>query len=189
MYDRTLPENNEATELETKDINGNDSKTRLGTVKRKKWVLGVVLSVALAFSALTAGLGAGLSLHNPLHAPGPTNFTIRSNSSEDLRHAIMNDTSLATIFTPDGNRHVIFQDRSGLLREAINVASESRWLAQTSFVIATDARNYTPLSTAYAPRTWFSGLPPSSDSVRSLIELLSRIFPLTVCILRFISFT
>ena len=64
------------------------------------------------------------------------------------KHAVLSDTSIAAITLPNGDRRVFFQERSGIVRQAIYSASAKVWAAEntTNFQVADDARNNTPLA-------------------------------------------
>ncbi|KAI9675455.1 MAG: hypothetical protein M1822_008933 [Bathelium mastoideum] len=63
---------------------------------------------------------------------------------------MLDGTSLASLVRTNGQRHVFFQDQKGRIREAI-YQSDSGWAAPTSYVVATDARNNTPLAAFNVP--------------------------------------
>ena len=63
-----------------------------------------------------------------------------------LQDIILKDTSLAATVDRDENRRVFFQDNAGRIREAVMPVSGSRWEAGPGHIIASDARNYTPIS-------------------------------------------
>ena len=67
----------------------------------------------------------------------------------DTAHAVVDDSSLAALTTPDGNRHVFFQDNRGMIRQAIYVQSTKSWTARINYVVAMDARNLTPISAGF----------------------------------------
>ena len=69
--------------------------------------------------------------------------TIETPSQQGI---ILKDTSLAAIVDRDDNRRMFFQDNAGRIREAVMPASASRWKAGPSNIVASDARNYTPIS-------------------------------------------
>ena len=68
------------------------------------------------------------------------------------KHAVLSGTSIAAVTLPNNDRHVFFQERSGIIRQAIYTASASVWESKitTKFqVVADDVRSATPLAAAY----------------------------------------
>ena len=61
-------------------------------------------------------------------------------------HDILDDTSFAVAATSDGNRHVIFQDISGAIRDSFYSHTTSSWTSTSSWVVPGNARNHTPFS-------------------------------------------
>ncbi|MCJ1324168.1 hypothetical protein MMC10_000830 [Thelotrema lepadinum] len=64
-------------------------------------------------------------------------------------HGIVDNTSLASLLRLNGERHVFFQDQSGIIREA--VYQQGSWNASTDSVVATNARSNTPLAAFSVP--------------------------------------
>ena len=64
------------------------------------------------------------------------------------KHAVLSDTSIAAVTLPNGDRQVFFQERSGIIRQAVYSTGAKVWAAgnTTSFQVADDARNNTPLA-------------------------------------------
>lgn len=57
----------------------------------------------------------------------------------------MENTSLAAITLPNGNRHVYFQETSGAFRRALYSFQANEWQADPNATPAGDAKNNTPL--------------------------------------------
>lgn len=72
---------------------------------------------------------------------------------------ILNDTSVASLALSNGDRRLFFQEASGLIRQAFYSASTGGWRADTSYIVASDAKNHTPLAAINAP-----GYIPGKDS-------------------------
>ena len=73
------------------------------------------------------------------------------------KHAVLSDTSIAALTLPNGDRWIFFQERSGIIRLAIYSTGANVWAATntTSFQVADDARNNTPLAAiSYLDTTW-----------------------------------
>ena len=82
-------------------------------------------------------------------------------SASSLPHAILEGTSLASFATTNNERRVIFQDQSGLVREAM-YQDNAEWTAPTSNVITTNARNKTPLAAFNLPQSATNTIPHPS---------------------------
>lgn len=93
----------------------------------------------------------------------PTPQNPRPATSPNITHAaqfILNDTSLAALSLPNGDRQLFFQDSTGLIRRAIRTTSSSQWSTSpylnTSTTVNTSTaqyvnapispKNYTPLA-------------------------------------------
>ena len=61
-------------------------------------------------------------------------------------HGILDDSSFAAVATPEGNRHVFFQDRNGTLRQATYAQSSSVWNVAMNHLDIDDVRHLTPIS-------------------------------------------
>ena len=64
------------------------------------------------------------------------------------RDSILDDTSIAALVLPNGDRRLFFQDRSGVIRQAFGSSSSEEWRADISYIVASNARNHTPIATA-----------------------------------------
>ena len=63
---------------------------------------------------------------------------------------ILNDTSIATAIESNGDRHLLFQDPVGAIRQAIYSARLGRWINNPGVIVASNARNHSPLSAIIA---------------------------------------
>ncbi|MCJ1479151.1 hypothetical protein MMC13_007835 [Lambiella insularis] len=159
-YDPTLPEavtKPEAPYLEP-DAPQNTPQAAAPArrfTKRTRLILGVVALVAILAIALGVGLGVGLSRRSSSAttsiAPSPTASAGPQAINGTEPGAALRDTSLAVTTTSDGNRHVFFQDSSNTIRQAIYEMSSGQWSASTTYVVATDAKPYSPLSAFEVP--------------------------------------
>ena len=59
---------------------------------------------------------------------------------------ILNDTSLAAVSDASGNRHLFFQDTTGLLRGMKYNSHSDQWSASLNMGTNSSAKNYTPLA-------------------------------------------
>ena len=58
----------------------------------------------------------------------------------------MNDTSLSNVLDLNNDRHVFFQVKDGSIRHAWFDSSLKTWSTLSNPVVASDARNHTPMS-------------------------------------------
>ena len=59
---------------------------------------------------------------------------------------ILNDTSLAALVLANGDRHLFFQDNTGLIRRAVRTASNNQWSTSPTLSVDSNAKNHTPLA-------------------------------------------
>lgn len=74
-----------------------------------------------------------------------------SASSLPSRNSILDDTSIAALALPNGDRRLFFQDVSGVIRQAFGSSSSEEWRADISYVVALNAKNHTPIAAALVP--------------------------------------
>ena len=67
---------------------------------------------------------------------------------------IINDTSIAAVTLSNGDRRLFFQDLSGAIRQAFYSPATRVWRADINYVVASDARNHTPIAVVDAPDSW-----------------------------------
>ena len=94
--------------------------------------------------ALGVGLGTGLrksqgeagGTSSSSGSTGSSNSTSPSNAtSHALTLGALNNTSLAAVTTPDGNRHIFLQDINGTLRHAVYSSAANFWLPDADFLL------------------------------------------------------
>ena len=108
--------------------------------------------MALLCTALGAGLGVGLRNNEASSISTSTATTALTPTTTDapsppLKRGILNDTSLATVTTFEGNRHVFFQDLNGSLRHTVFYQGANSWANEADYVnLASSARNHTPIA-------------------------------------------
>ena len=102
--------------------------------------LAIALIALVIVVALGIGLGVGLrkiSPDNPSMSSisPPSNSTSTSNSSSLIfTRGVLNDTSLASVITFDGNRHIFLQDINGTLRHAVFSSTTNLWLPNVDYL-------------------------------------------------------
>ena len=182
VYDNPLPEVHEDTEETAKERTPSHDTPK----PRLKWILVTMASVFAV--AIAIGVGIGIWRHDVHGSDGPTtrrafrtywvsslaNFRSQpapsatapqnpaNTSSPQSTNAIqyvLNDTSLAAIVLPGGDRHIFFQDNNGSIRRAIRSASENLWTISQSLNLSSTPKNHTPLA-AQLVQGWWSGSPP-----------------------------
>ena len=62
---------------------------------------------------------------------------------------ILDDTSIAALSLPNGERRLFFQDLSGVIRQAFYSTASRQWRADVNYLVVSDAKNHTPLAVAY----------------------------------------
>lgn len=78
-------------------------------------------------------------LHNPL-SQTPTK---KPTGISFLPSGILNDSALAAVELPNGDRRVFFQ---GNIRQAVYQGSRNQWSASLTDIIVSDAKMHTPLA-------------------------------------------
>ena len=97
-----------------------------------------------------------ISFSSSSSSPTPTPSLTRSSSSTTstpllTNERILDDTSIAAVNLSNGNRRLFFQDHSGDIRQASYTSSSKNWRAEIEPVVASDAKNYTPISAFAVP--------------------------------------
>ena len=82
------------------------------------------------------------------------------------KNSMTNRTAVASLVRDNGERHVFFQEESGIIRESINKANS--WTAPIDYVVATDARNNTPLAAFHIPKSTNVSADITIETVRLL---------------------
>ena len=84
-------------------------------------------------------------LKQNLGSPTPSNSPVLT----DRR--ILDDTSMAALVLPNGDRRLFFQDLSGVIRQAFYSAASRQWRADVKYIVASNAKNHTPIAVVVAP--------------------------------------
>lgn len=79
----------------------------------------------------------------------------------NLPHGILNDTSVAVVALGDGDKRLLYQENTGSIREAIYTASSNSWTSDVNNIVATNAKNNTPLAALLVNST---GTPFAADT-------------------------
>ncbi|MCJ1451780.1 hypothetical protein MMC28_002120 [Mycoblastus sanguinarius] len=155
FYSTSLPEAHGNIE-NSKERDPSQSHTKIAF----KWSWIVIAFVVAAAIALGTGLGIWhnrehsshhVSTTSPSAPPNPNTTTLNTtNPSIAPAQYILNDTSLEAAILPNGDRHLFFQDSTGLIRRAIRSASTNSWNTGLHLSISSNAKNYTPLAVTVA---------------------------------------
>ncbi|KAI4148403.1 MAG: hypothetical protein LQ340_005104 [Diploschistes diacapsis] len=159
--------------------------------KRVLWCL-IALIMAIAI-ALGVGLGVSLTRakstnSSPVNTPTPGSSPIGGGNSTGnstsgpggvLANSIANDTSLASVETSNGSRHMFYQDGNGSVQHAVYTSSQSSWSIQLGEMGLNDVRNKSPMAAVRCNlRQVLDSRPlvifriPSMDGTRNDIDLL-----------------
>ena len=84
-----------------------------------------------------------------------------STSNASLPHGIYNDSSVSIVALGDGDKRLLFQEGTGNIREALFTQSANSWTSDINNIVATDARNNTPLAALLVNST---GTPFADDT-------------------------
>ena len=87
---------------------------------------------------------------------------------------ILDDTSLTALELPNGDRRLFFQEFSGTIRQAFYSSATKEWKADVNYIVASDAKNHTPLAVVNVP--W------SGENFVNLTFLVSESVVLTISV-------
>ncbi|MCJ1279240.1 hypothetical protein MMC21_007064 [Puttea exsequens] len=109
------------------------------------WIL-IALGILLILGvALGVGLGVGLT-RNKGSSSSSSTAPPSSPQEANLPHGIFNDSSIAIVALGTGDKRMLYQENTGNIREAIYTASTKQWVSDVNNIVATNARNDTPLA-------------------------------------------
>ncbi|KAL8899410.1 MAG: hypothetical protein Q9207_006216 [Kuettlingeria erythrocarpa] len=175
FYDNSAPEAIEIKSTSSSEaigaLPGSDPAPAQNSKKWRKALILVILAAVVVVAALGTGLGVGLPQRAQRNAiaNSPSSPTIPGNSSTAtvsvsilpsatgrvtnrvFPNALRNNTALAAVTLPKGNRHVYFQDRTGAIRRAIFAAESKLWQASAEEKLIVNAKNNTPLAAVADP--------------------------------------
>ena len=78
-----------------------------------------------------------------------------------MPHGIFNDSSVAIVALGDGDKRLLYQENTGNIREALYTASTKQWTSDVNNIVATNAKNSTPLAALLVNST---GTPFAADT-------------------------
>ena len=94
-----------------------------------------------------------------------------STSNASLPHGIFNDSSVSIVALGNGDKRLLFQEGSGSIRESLFTQSANSWSSDINNIVATDARNNTPLAAVLVNST---GTPFAEDTGPVVCICLTR---------------
>ncbi|KAM0800040.1 hypothetical protein BDR22DRAFT_852673 [Usnea florida] len=110
------------------------------------WIVVGLAGFLILAIALGVGLGVGLTRHKGSKASSSSSSSAaNSTANAILPHGIYNDSSVSIVILGDGDKRLFFQEGSGNIRESLFAQSTSSWTSDINNIVATDARNNTPL--------------------------------------------
>ena len=78
-------------------------------------------------------------------------------SNPSLPHGLMDETSVAIVASDTGDKHLLFQENSGSIRQALYDPSSKQWTSDVNNIVATNAKNDTPIVAFLPNNTGTSG--------------------------------
>ena len=75
-----------------------------------------------------------------------SNATFPPSNAPLAKHGILNDSSLAALSLLNGDRRLFYQEHNGQIKQAAYSSSSREWPSTLISVVASDARNNTPLA-------------------------------------------
>ncbi|KAG7004505.1 ToMV susceptible protein tm-1(GCR26) [Physcia stellaris] len=132
-----------------------------------RMVIVITAIIAAVIVGLAVGIGMGLGLKRQSASsnvstmvPSAVASTSPSSSSPSTSpltdKQILDDTSIAALALPNGDRRLFFQDLSGLIRQASHSSSSGEGRADTNYVVASNARTRTPIAAVNLPSRNYS---------------------------------
>ncbi|KAL9118691.1 MAG: hypothetical protein Q9187_004762 [Circinaria calcarea] len=161
-----------ANERVRRDVS--DNEKRVSRHRLSKKLFWTIRSIGLSAITVAIGLGVGLGVTAKRSSAATFSLSVSPSSTASAQpsasvaspaHSFLDDTSFAVAAASDGNRHVIFQDSSGAIRDAVYSHTTLSWTSTASWIIPGNARNHTPFSVItqklsmalYANGDWFDG--------------------------------
>lgn len=123
----------------------------------------MLFTILALFVAVAIGTGVGVGLTRK-------KYSISNAQHEEFpsyHGSILPGSSLALIAPPNGDRRLFFQNRKGEIIQALFQPSVNKW--NTQIVVASDARNNTPISATFSwgnPRFVSCATPFENKNIR-----------------------
>lgn len=122
LYSTSFPQVHGNFEVSSKEVASSHHDIKPTLTKPMLKLLCALMLFILA-AAIATGVGVGIG-HHSQHPLGTSSYTL-------------NDTSLAALPLANGDRHLFFQDDTGLIRRAIRTASNGEWITSPSLLMVT----------------------------------------------------
>ncbi|KAL8792432.1 MAG: hypothetical protein Q9195_004965 [Heterodermia aff. obscurata] len=165
LYDdappEALPISGESNSADSKSIPA-PSARRLSS-RRVNIIIVIVMTVIMS---LAVGTGAAIGLSKvtktasaryvgwvPMFAEyeNAEPMTLDSPTPVLTDKRILDDTAMAALALPNGDRRLFFQDLSGAIRQAFYSAASRQWRADVQHIVASNAKNHTPIAVVTSP--------------------------------------
>ncbi|MCJ1261726.1 hypothetical protein MMC22_001592, partial [Lobaria immixta] len=164
-YDDSPPEALDSSE----DDNENQTSSTVRRARRLSKRIVIITLVSIAVVAAAIGVGIYFGRRAEAHTSSSKEFSVTSQkfnaTSQDFnatsqgsnatfppsnaplaKHGILNDSSLAALSLPNGDRRLFYQEPNGRIKQAAYSSSSKEWPSTSISVVASDARNNTPLA-------------------------------------------
>ena len=101
----------------------------------------------LVFTVLiiAEAVGIGVAIVHLASSYSPPATTSSRNLTSAAQY-ILDDTSLAALIIPNGDRHLFFQDNNGSIRHAIRTGSDKQWTISPYLNLSANPKTHTPLA-------------------------------------------
>ena len=94
---------------------------------------------------IAVAVGIGVAIVHLTYSYSPPATTSSRNLTSAAQY-ILDDTSLAALIIPNGDRHLFFQDNNGSIRRAVRTASDEQWIISPYVNLSANSKKHTPLA-------------------------------------------
>ena len=145
--------------------------------RRMLWILIALIAFLVIAIGVGVGVGVGVTRNkssksarystpsccasSKLIPLSSSSTASNSSSTSNLPHGIFNDSSVAIVALGDGDKRLLYQENTGNIREALYTASTKQWTSDVNNIVATNAKNSTPLAALLVNST---GTPFAADT-------------------------
>ncbi|KAL8786731.1 MAG: hypothetical protein Q9195_008106 [Heterodermia aff. obscurata] len=117
-------------------------------------IVTAIIAALLVGTAVGVGVGVGLKKQR---SGNDSSTIVMSTVTRTASTSILDDTSVAALTFSDGDTHLFFQDLSGIIRQASYNGTLREWRADIGDVVASDAKNHTPIAVATTSTAYTQG--------------------------------
>lgn len=126
---------------------GNDNRTSSRVPKPRRLSKRTIIITLVCFAVAAAAIGVGVYFGRRAKAPtSSVQPTSQPSNAPFAKHGVLNDSSLAALSLVNGDRRLFYQDYTGQINQAAYSSSSREWPSTFTSVVASDAKNYTPLA-------------------------------------------